>query len=441
MGSLKKILIFVILIPLLVIGAIMGIMRYKLQETMDKVATQVSPFGVLKYGGLSTSLTGRLTVKDISFEVRGMDDVIRIKSLSYLPPNLMFLFQDNDSIKQGRLPESMRLEIIGLNMDLYGDLTDQIQDTVNLMNDNLKGVNPLCGGKVFLGPRVYRQMGYEEVTIDTDLHYSFDKLARKASITFNEAIHDMNSSYIRLELTGFASDRLSQILSPEGMPRLANITFEYTDKSLYQRIVQTCAEKSKLPIEEYIEAEINQTPEYFAYIWGGIIPGAGLRKAYRTFLQDPQTISLSIDIPEDITAESLSLFQPEDIPGVLNMRLSVNGQPIEDLSFSYFQGKIDALSTKVEKSLAEKDAPQPKTKATPALKPAKYYRVAAKKLPKYIGKKVEITTTAGQIREGKLVRITGNTLHLERRLSGGIYNMTVSFSRVKSARVWLRKRK
>ena len=83
---------------------------------------------------------------------------------------------------------------------------------------------------------------------------------------------------------------------------------------------------------------------------------------------------------------------------------------------------------------------EPKAKTKPPLKPAKYYRVAARNLPKYIGKKVEITTTSGQLREGKLVRISGNTVHLERHLSGGIYDMTVSMSRIKTARVWLRKR-
>lgn len=440
MGSIKKILIIAVLLPLIIIGALKGYMYYKLQETMDKVVTQVAPLGILKYGGLSTSLTGRLTVKNLSFDIRGMDDTIRIRSLSYAPPNLMFLFKDSDSIKQGRLPESMQLEIIGLNMDLYGDLTDEFEDTINLVNDNLKGVNPLCGGKMFMGPREYREMGYEEITIDTSIHYTFDKRARTASITLNEAIHDMSSSYIKLTLVGFASDRLSQILSPEGLPRLANVTVEYTDKSFYQRIVKTCAEKSNMPLEEYVNAEVNQTPEYFAYVWGGIIPGPGLREAYRSFLLDPKSVFVSIDIPEDVSAESLSLFQPEDIPGLLNMQLSVNEQPVEDLSFAYFEGKIDELGAKVEKSMEEKNAPKAETKKKRPLKPAQYYRVSSRNLPKYIGKKVEITTTTGQVREGKLVRITGNTVHLERRLSGGTYDMTVSMSRIKSARVWLRKR-
>lgn len=441
MGSLRKILIVVILLPLILVGSILGITYYKLQETMDMLVTQLSPFGVLKYGGLSTSLSGRLTVKNLSFDIRGTDDTIHITSISYLPPHLLYLFQDNSTIKQGRLPESMRLEIIGLNMDLFGNVTEDLEETINLANANLKGVNPLCGGKVYFGPREYREMGYEEVTIDSNIHYTFNKQARTASVTFAETMHDMSETYIKINLTGFTSNRISQLMTPEGMPRIGMITIEYTDKSLFKRIVQNCAEKSEMPLEEYIDAEVNQNPEYFAYVWGGVIPGPGIRQAYQNFLLDPQSISVSIQIPEDVTSDSLNLFQPEDIPGLLNMQLSVNGRPVEDLSFTFFDGKISDLSAKVEKSLDDKNAPPPKEKAKALLKPAKYYKVSTSKLPRYIGKKVEITTTSNQVREGKLTRISGNTMHLRRHISGGTYDMTVSISRIKSARVWLQKRK
>jgi hypothetical protein len=335
----------------------------------------------------------------------------------------------------------MRLEIIGMNMDLFGNITENLEETINIANAKLKGVNPLCGGKVYFGPREYREMGYEEVTIDSSVHYTFDKHKRTASVTFAETMHDMSETYIKINLAGITSNRISQLMTPEGMPRIAMITIEYTDKSLYKRIVKNCAEKSEMPLEEYIDAEVNQNPEYFAYVWGGVIPGPGIRQAYQNFLLDPQSISVSIEIPEDVTSESLNLFQSEDIPGLLNLQLSVNGRPVEDLSFTYFDGKITDLSAKVEKSLDDKNAPPPKEKAKAQLKPAKYYKISARKLPRYIGKKVEITTTSHQVREGKLVRISGNTLHLRRHISGGVYDMTVSMSRIKSARVWLQKRK
>jgi len=441
MGSLQKILIAAVLLPLLIIGSIMGITYYKLQETMDMAVKQLSPFGVLKYGGLSTSITGQLTVKNISFDIRGTDDTVRIKSMSYLPPNPLYLFQDNDSLKQGRLPETMRLEILGMNMDLFGNVTENLEETVNLANANLKGINPLCGGTVYFGPRDYRDMGYEEVTIDSTIHYKFDKQKRTASITFTETMQDMGETYIKINLTGFKSDRISQLMTPEGMPRVSMVTIDYIDKSLYKRIVKNCAEKSAMPVEEYIDAEVNQNPEYFAYVWAGVIPGPGIRQAYQNFLLDPQSLSVSIQIPEDVTSESLNLFQSEDIPGLLNLQLSVNGRPVEDLSFTYFDGKISELSDRVEKSLDEKNAPPKKEKAKIQLLPPKYYKVSPGRLSKYVGKKVEVTTSSHQIREGKLIRISGNTVHLRRHISGGVYDMTVSMSRIKSVRVWLQKPK
>jgi hypothetical protein len=117
---------------------------------------------------------GSLAVEDISIRIHGMDDELRIKAVRYQTPNLLYLVQANKQFEQGRIPESLSLSVEGLNIDLFGEFTDRLEQMVNEMNFQLHGVNPLCGGRLFFGPRELRDMGYEEIRGDMQIGYYYD---------------------------------------------------------------------------------------------------------------------------------------------------------------------------------------------------------------------------------------------------------------------------
>ncbi len=441
MKSLKQILIAIILIPLLIIGGIKGYMHYQLKSNLEQLARQFSVFGTFEYGDISTSLSGRLSVENIRLRFHDLNDVIRIKAVHYSPDSLWFLLTKGDKLKQGYLPESMQLAVEGLNMDLFGDITEKVEDVINELNFQMKGVNPLCGGRLFIGPREYREMGYEELTTDFSIGYLLDMQNQQLLIDIKSNVKDMVAAHIRATVSGISDTRLSRLYANPNPPRLKQISMQYIDKSYTRRFVKMCAELSNLSKQEFIEAEANQKPIYFASTWG-IIPGAGLRQAYKRFLSNPGKVEFSMELPESVELKNIDLFKAEDIPQLLKLKLVVNGENINDLSFKFYSGKRPQLGKDIKHLFGkEEKTSEAPAKATKKKKPQKRYReVSARRLPKYIGRQIRLVTDNGKHREGTLTSITDNTLHIRQNVYKGTFEMTVPLSRVKKAEVLLEQR-
>ena len=437
MRSLKPVLIILVLIPVLVIGGIKGYMHYKLKHSVDKLVRQSRMFADLSYGSLSTSLNGKLGVHNISIQIHGLDDVIHIDAVEYTPPNLWFMLKDANKVERGELPKSMKLAITGLNLDLYGDITDKLEAVVNQINNEAQGINHLCGGRLFFGPREYREMGYEEMTADMSIGYQYDDLNSEIVIEANTLTHDVGAGKLRAVVAGITDSRITRLMHAKEEPRLSQMKFTYTDKSYVPRFVKMCAKASKLSRQEYINEEVKQKPAYFSNAWG-IVPGDGLRAAYKDFLDNPQTIEVSMELPESVALDKIDMFKTEDIPALIDLKVAVNGKAVQNLSFS-FDGKSridleDSLSGMFSNKKGKKKK-KPLVVKKYDKKLLHFHPVHVSKLRKHIGQYVRLHLDGDKRREGVLVKIQGNILYLSKRMSGGEFSVRVRSSRVKKAEV------
>jgi hypothetical protein len=438
MQKLKYFVLGLLVVVVLAYGGIKTYMYYSLKSKMDQLAQQFSLFGQLKYGGLTTSVKGSLAVEDLSIRVHGMDDELRIKAIRYQTPNLLYLVQANKQFEQGRIPESLSLSVEGLNVELYGEFTERLEQIINELNFQLHGVNPLCGGRLFFGPRELRDMGYEEITGDIQIGYRFDAANARIIVDITSRTRDMMAARMQGIVEGISDTSFISMMQPTNPPRLSKITVNYTDQSYTKRFTEYCAGLSKLELNEYIAAEANQQPIYYSYAWG-FVPGPGLRQAYRAFLTNPGQIDISLELPDSVTPENIDLFSPEDIPGLLNLKVSVNGEVVNDLSFNIYKGQKLDMGGKIEQLFAQPGAepvsPQPKKKKVKY--ETKYYRVPVSGLKKYLGEEVRLQTTSGKTRLGFLAKIGTNVAHVEQRVHGGKFTMQVPLGDVTKAEVLL----
>jgi hypothetical protein len=442
MQKIKYFLLGLLVIAGLAYGGIKAYLYYSLKSEMDQLARQFSLFGQLEYGGLSSSVNGSLSVHDLKLQVHGMNDELRIKTLRYQTPNLWYLLQDSKQLEKGRIPQRLSLSIKGLTMDLFGEFTDRLEEVISQLNFQLQGINPLCGGRLFFGPSEWRDMGYEEISGDMHIGYQLDAANARIIIDVTSTTRDMAAVRMQGFIEGVTDTAFQSFIQPGSQPHLGRVTLNYTDQSYTRRQVEYCAGLSQLEVNEYVEAEANQKPVYYGYLWG-IVPGPGLRQAYRAYLSNPEKIDLSFELPDSVTPETVNLFKPEDIPGLLSMKLSVNGDAVNDLSFSFYDGRQLDMGSKFGTLFAQPGTaptPPPKQEKKIARYETRYHVVSVSSLKKYLGEEVRFQTSTGQQRKGFLVRIGSNVAQVEQRLHGGKFTMQVPVGSITKAEVLLTKR-
>jgi hypothetical protein len=284
-------------------------------------------------------------------------------------------------------------------------------------------------------------MGYEEISGDMHIGYHFDAPNAQIVIDITSNTRDMAAVSMQGLIDGVSDTSFMSFIQPGSQPRLSRVTINYTDQSYTRRQVEYCAGLSKLTPIEYIEAEAGQQPVYYGYLWG-IVPGPGLRQAYRAFLSDPGQVNLSFELPESVTPETVELFKPEDIPGLLNLQLSVNGDAVTDLSFSFYEGQQLDVGSKFETLFAQPGAapaPRPNREKKIVRQETRYYVVPVAGLKKYVGEEVRLQTSSGQRRLGFLVGIGSNVVQVEQRVHGGKFTMQVPVGSITKAEVLLTK--
>jgi len=248
----------------------------------------------------------------------------------------------------------------------------------------------------------------------------------------------MAAARIQGIIEGISDTSFVSMMQPGNPPRLNTVTVNYIDQSYTTRFTKYCAGLSKLGINEYIAAEANQRPAYYGLTWG-FVPGPGLRQAYGAFLTNPGQIDVSLELPESVTPDNVHLFKPEDIPGLLNLQVSVNGEAVKDLSFDFYKGKKLDLSGNIDRLFAKPGAaPVAPLREKKIVKyETKYHTVPVSSLEKYVGEEVRLQTTSGKTRLGFLTKIGSNVAHVEQRVHRGRFSMTVPLGSIAKAEVLL----
>jgi hypothetical protein len=437
--KLKYLLIGLVVAPLAAYGIIKSYLYFQLDGIMEHLARQVSPFARLEYKDVATSLDGEASVHGIRLTLRGLDDTIEIEKVSYGTPNIWYLLRDLGRVQNNRLPEKLTLGIRGLEMDLYGEITDRFEAAVNGLNLDLAGLTPLCGGRVFIGPREYRDMGYEAIVIDGKVGFEVDTIAETMLLHFDLGARDMGELQLRTLIGGLRGTGFDDRVHNPRRPTVGPLKALYRDRGYQKRVVKFCAERSEMSPQDYIAAEIKQEPEYFANAWS-VVPGDGLRQAYRNFLTATDTIEVSLEWPESATLSGLHLFKAADIPELLHLELKVNGEVVDDLGFSYYEGRRVSIGDRFVRSFVPQAATVKKKAAPkPARGPARYYVVSPRDLGRYIGQDVRLLTRDGKRRDGRLLRIEGGVAAIQQRVHRGEFTMQVAIDDLKKAEVQLRK--
>jgi hypothetical protein len=431
---MKKIAIVLTLLSIVIFAALKGSLWYFTKQFVDNKIVQVSSLARITYKEIDTSLSGKATVKKIKMVIPLLDETIHIDSVQVITTDFLTLFNLPDQLNRQQFPKSLALAVSGLKLDLNGSLM-QILD--NPLNNPGAAPTPSeiiatlgCGEVYRIGSSALAKMGYDEIILDTLIHYDYNPKNHQLHFNISNNLQDMT----RLSIHGEINDveDLSSVFSNSPQARLGKITIESADDSFLHRKNRFCATENNSSVKDYIDKNTRLLKEYLASF--GIEPGDGLIAAYREALINPGTFTIEADLSELHGLEEVNTFYPNDLIQFIRLKIFINGTRIDEISIFIDKDKLLDVVTHIPEdgihSLPE--APE----KLYAKNQKKFHPTMIGELTKYNGYRVKIYTKRGKIFKGKINTADKNVFEIIVRLRSGTISYHVPIDQIHKAEVF-----
>lgn len=313
---MKKLVIWALILGVIAYGAAKWYVHSEVSNAMDTGVLMLSPYAAIEYKGVSSTMSGKLTVDGVRIRLSGYRDDLHIDSVGINTPSFLSLLSLDELLVQmstggDDMPDYIGLMVEGVRMPVTADyyrsvysLAQGALDAPDTAEDAAR-----CTGKYGFSPDALTAMGYEEQVAS-------------ASITLrnNDAqfVVDIDSNIV--DMWDFnASIALAGNLFAGGMPtqpRLANLWIEYTDRSLNERVRNYCQQLG-LSGDDALQAQLDA----FSYMGeqNGIVFDDLIMEPYREFLSGKPTFIISAQPTEPVNLSQIGLYKPTDVPALLNL--------------------------------------------------------------------------------------------------------------------------
>ena len=415
-----KALVGLVLLVAAAVGGVTLYIRSEVKTALEDATSALSPVAEMRYASVSVTLRGTIRVQDIELRPRAFNDPLHIEGLEVETPGLWFLLTGKTKLRDGNLPEHLRVTLRGLAFKLDGPMGASL-DRFMAAAAQSSGVPPMrnCGDVRYFDLNAYQRLGYPSFVFDVSLGYRFEKGGGPLRMTVEWRMRDLGVATANFEFVG-ASPSRAQAMGMQARLRTFDVVYE--DQSFIDRLKRYCTKASGMSVEQYIESEVNRNASVYQK-QVGFVPGPGLSQAYREFLTRPGKVHLQVKPSVELDIEMLRQFKPEDMASMLNLRVSVNGKAVTDLSM-------------VQVSSAPTRLMSPPS-AAPGAVTNEFRAVPAADLDRHVGKTVRVHLTQGGTREGRLVQVIDRTARVERRLAGGRMTLAIPFGQIERVEVLL----
>ena len=316
---MKKLLLALIVIATAGYFGSKWLLHKRVSDGLDKAVLAISPFATVEYGGVSSTMSGELTIDDIRVQVVGYDDDIRIARLGIDTPSYFTLLRLTDiGSKLGKpaeiVPDYFGVIADGVRLRVNSDLLATLHDArmAALGVADVDDPAAVCAGKYGYSPAALQDLGYDEQSLSMQAH--FRRGDGQYRIEVASAIADMWDADAELVLDG---DMLAAFARGRGyQPRMASMRIEYRDRSLNARAQAYC-ERLGLSAEEAIAAQLDA----LMYLGeeNGIVFDEYVIEPYTEFLHGKSTLVVTASPREPVALSQIALYKPSDVPALLDL--------------------------------------------------------------------------------------------------------------------------
>lgn len=316
---MKAILIGAVLLVGLAFGAAKFYLYYKVSEGMDSAVLAISPYAQIEYGGISSTITGELTVDDVKVVIKGYSDGFTIGRLGIDTPSFLSLLSLSDFAAGtpsasnetpeyfGFIAEDMRIRT---KTDYYKDYYQAIIKQLAPADIRQRGVQ--CVGKYGFSPKVLQALGYDEIIASMTIGLS---QTENSFITqMNVDAVDMLNLEMNLQIAG---NLMAGVASgPYYRPKMSDLTLKITDQSLNARVEKLCTKLGLTPAQ-ILAARLNALQ--YRGKSNGIEFDEYVIDPYKEYLAGKSTLIITARPREPLDLARIEKYKPSDVPALLNL--------------------------------------------------------------------------------------------------------------------------
>jgi hypothetical protein len=315
---MKFILIGLVALVGLAYGGAKAYIHYQVSDSIDAAVLMLAPYGELEYGGVSSTLTGELTLDDVRIKMNEYNDGVYIGCLGINTPSFLDLLKLSDlsSLGQGGsggapeyfgiLAEDIRIPVAA---DYYQD--SYAQNIAALAPADIRQGGVQCVGKYGHSPRALAALGYQELVISMSVLLQQGDSSFTTRVDFD--IVDMMAVEMEVEMDGNA---LAGAVTGAIQPTLHQLRMKITDHSLNQRVYDYCSRLGLTPAQ--IERAHLNALQYFGSTVG-IKFDSFIIDPYKEFLDGKSSFIMTAIPRQPLPLSKISMYKPSDVPALLNL--------------------------------------------------------------------------------------------------------------------------
>lgn len=414
-------------VGLVAYAALKGAVYYQVKTHLDRLGAMVAPFAALKYDGISSSLEGRVAVNGLTLTPVEAPVGIRIERVELQGQGAWFLLGLLEGFQADRLPPKLRLSIRRMHMPLGSGYQEYWRPAGT-------GTAPdLCTLGGLLGQTEIERLGFRQRVADARLRYDFDQPAGALTLQMDYSQDRLAALSVEMSLGNLSRP------GDEVTPVLERFSLHYRIDPDYMRgAVDYCAGQAGLEPAAFIDRLFAVgSADYVAQL--GFIPGEGLRGAMRRLISRPGDLLITSVPGSQFSPAQLRQYQPQELIRQLGIRLSVNDQPVNDLSFRLPRGN-DPLTDLLGAVTPGRVGEQAQSQALPMLQPqrprARFIATPVDQLSRYTGSSVRVYgSDRAEPQQGILTALDDRQLELEQRLYGGKMTLYIPLEKISRAEV------
>ena len=316
---MKNLIIWAVILGAVGYGGSKLLLHHKIERGVDTAVLFMSPFVNVDYDGVSSTMTGELTIDGIRAQITGFKDEIRIDRLGIDTPSYFSLLNLADAPENIGSPDD-------LIPDYFGFIAEGVRMSVTadyfrkLHNEFVKEIRAgdtddpaaTCTGKYGFSPEALSRLGYSEQVVSVSAH--FRKGESNYTVELRSTVEDMWQVDAELTLAGNMVTEMAK--GPRYRPRMSSMRVEYVDLSLNQRIERYCT-RLGLSEEEIIAAQLDKLQQFGKE--NGIEFDEYVIDPYTEFLKGKSTLVVTADPTEPVSINQISLYKPSDVPALLDL--------------------------------------------------------------------------------------------------------------------------
>lgn len=317
---MKKLLIGVCLLGVVGYFGSKFYLHDKVSRNLDMVLVAARPYVDIEYKGVSSTLTGELSVDGITARFAGFQDPVHIQSVSIVTPGyfhlLSFVNLGGGSPGDFEIPDALAVAFRGISVDVDADYMSAIYAAQRAQANTANAASPTaaCGGNAYgFSGDMLDKLGYETLVVDAAAGYRQDD--NRMVFDMSTHIEDMYDMTFVMTFDSMPSPQ--SIAMGTFRPRLVSGRMEYVDRSLEDRVMKLCTETGQLSVDAVIDARVDALQAAAAK--SGIEFDTYVIDPYVEFLNGKDTFIITAQPIEPVDLAHIGLYKPSDVPALLNL--------------------------------------------------------------------------------------------------------------------------